>query len=441
MPDSSGAVKNDFKMLDIKFIRVNPEKARAAIQDRSGRYLAAFEDLVNLDKEWRTNLTELESLRARQNQIAGLIGRLRKGDSKTVTGDLDALMSDGETLKASLKNTESKTAELEKTINELLLSLPNIPHESVPKGKTPEDNKVVRECGAKPKFDFTPRDHQGIGEKLGILDFAVASKLSGSRFVLLRGDGARLERTLINFMLDLHTKEHGYLEIFPPFMVTGETMTGTGQLPKFAEELYKCKDDDLYLIPTAEVPLTNIHRGEIIDEAKLPMTYCAYTACFRREAGSYGKDARGLIRNHQFNKIELVRFVKPEDSLAELETLTKHAEEVLKRLKIPYRVVELCTGDLGFGSAKTYDLEVWMPGEQKWREISSCSAFTDFQARRIGIKLKRTDGKREFLHTLNGSGLAVGRTFAAILENYQTVDGFVKIPDVLQPYFGKDKIS
>jgi len=313
--------------------------------------------------------------------------------------------------------------------------VPNLPHESVPVGRTPEDNKVVREGEPeRKKFNFEPREHWEVGESLGILDFSLASRISGSRFALLRGEGARLERALINFMLDLHTKR-GYKEVLPPFMVTGESMMGTGQLPKFAVELYKCRDDDLYLIPTGEVPLTNLHKNQILKEKDLPLNYVAYTPCFRREAGSYGKDTKGLIRNHQFNKVELVKFTKPEDSYEELEVLVSDAEKVLQLLEIPYRVVVLCSGDLGFGAAKTYDLEVWMPGENRWREVSSCSNFTDFQARRINIKYKKEEtGIQEYVHTLNGSGLAIGRTFAAILENNQTENGTVIVPKVLQPY-------
>ncbi|HNC73382.1 MAG TPA: serine--tRNA ligase, partial [Elusimicrobiota bacterium] len=359
--------------------------------------------------------------------------------------DATALLKEMEELKTRLKGLDDRTAAAQARVDEKVLGLPNLPHPSVPVGADAGQNREIRRWGEPKKFPFKPRDHQDIGEKLGVLDMARAAKLSGARFALLSGAGAKMERALIHFMLDLHTGVHGYTEIFPPFLVTRQTMTGTGQLPKFADELYATKDDDLFLIPTAEVPLTNLYRDEPLDEATLPRALCAYTACFRREAGSYGKDTRGLIRNHQFNKIELVRFVRPEDSLAELEKLTGHAEEVLKRLGLPYRVMELCTGDLGFSSAKTYDLEVWLPaengGQGAYREISSCSTFTDFQARRIGLRYKKSDGSRALMHTLNGSGVAVGRTLAAVLENYQDADGSVAVPEALRTLMGIDRLS
>jgi seryl-tRNA synthetase len=349
-----------------------------------------------------------------------------------------------EELKTRLKGLEERGGQQEGKVQAALLGLPNLPHDTVPIGKSAAENRDARRWGTPRTFDFQPKDHQALGEKLGLMDFGRAAKLSGARFALLTGVGARLERALINFMLDLHTTAHGYTEVFPPFLVTRQTMTGTGQLPKFEEDLYAIKDDDLFLIPTAEVPLTNIFRDEALEESRLPRALCAYTACFRRESGSYGKDTRGLTRNHQFNKIELVRFVRPEDTLKELELLTGHAEEVLRRLGLPYRVLELCTGDLGFSSAKTYDLEVWAPGENggkgQWREISSCSSFTDFQARRIGLRYKKSDGTRSLLHTLNGSGVAVGRTMAAVLENYQEADGTVTVPEALRPYLKLDRL-
>jgi seryl-tRNA synthetase len=427
-------------MLDIKLIRNDPDRVRRGIQNRGGRYLPALEDVMRADAEWLTLNAEADSLRARRNQAADEIGRLKKEKK-----DASALLKEMEEVKAKLKALEESAADLEIRVRNGLLGLPNLSDESVPVGGSPEQNRVVREWGTKPKFDFKPRDHQEIGETLGILDFARAAKISGSAFPLLVGDGARLERALIRFMLDLHTQKHGYLEVFPSFLVNRAAMTGTGQLPKFEEELYACRNDDLYLIPTAEVPVTNIFRDEVIDESRLPVALCAYTACFRREAGSYGKDTRGLIRNHQFNKVELVRFARPEDSLAELERLTSHAEEVLKRLGLAYRVVELCTGDLGFSSAKTYDLEVWMPGDKSaaggtWREVSSCSTFTDFQARRINARMKKTDGSRGFLHTLNGSGVAIGRVMAAVLETGQQEDGTVDLPEALRPLFGGDRL-
>jgi seryl-tRNA synthetase len=427
-------------MLDIKFLRNDPESVRRALQNRGGRYVPALEDLLAADAEWKAANGESEPLRARRNQAADEMGRLKREKK-----DATALLKEMEELKTRLKGLDEKTAAAQARVDEKVLGLPNLPHPSVPVGADAGQNREIRRWGEPKKFPFKPRDHQDIGEKLGVLDMARAAKLSGARFALLSGAGAKMERALIHFMLDLHTGVHGYTEIFPPFLVTRQTMTGTGQLPKFADELYATKDDDLFLIPTAEVPLTNLYRDEPLDEATLPRALCAYTACFRREAGSYGKDTRGLIRNHQFNKIELVRFVRPEDSLAELEKLTGHAEEVLKRLGLPYRVMELCTGDLGFSSAKTYDLEVWLPaengGQGAYREISSCSTFTDFQARRIGLRYKKNDGSRALMHTLNGSGVAVGRTLAAVLENYQDADGSVAVPEALRTLMGIDRLS
>ncbi len=429
-------------MLDIKLIRTQPETVRKALENRGGRYLPALEDLLSVDGAFRAVQKELEPLQARRNKAADEIGRLKREKK-----DASALLKEMEDAKASIKALEEKGSALQAKLDEALLSLPNVPDASVPVGKTAAENPVVREWGDKPPFSFLPKDHQEVGEKLGIFDFARAAKLSGARFSLLIGWGARLERALIQFMLDLHTKEHGYTEVLPPYLVTRETMTGTGQLPKFAEELYATQDD-LFLIPTAEVPVTNIYRDETLAEASLPKALCAYTACFRREAGTYGKDTRGLIRNHQFNKIELVRFCRPEDHLQELEKLTGHAQEVLKRLGLAHRVVSLVTGDLGFSSAKTYDLEVWMPGDRgpdpknpgSYREISSCSTFTDFQARRIGARIKRADGGKALACTLNGSGVAVGRTMAAVLENFQQADGSVLLPEVLRPYVGADRL-
>jgi seryl-tRNA synthetase len=384
-------------------------------------------------------MAEVEPLRVRRNQAADEMGRLKREKH-----DTSALLKEMEELKTRLKGLEERGGQQEGKVQAALLGLPNLPHDTVPIGKSAAENRDARRWGTPRTFDFQPKDHQALGEKLGLMDFGRAAKLSGARFALLTGVGARLERALINFMLDLHTTAHGYTEVFPPFLVTRQTMTGTGQLPKFEEDLYAIKDDDLFLIPTAEVPLTNIFRDEALEESRLPRALCAYTACFRRESGSYGKDTRGLTRNHQFNKIELVRFVRPEDTLKELELLTGHAEEVLRRLGLPYRVLELCTGDLGFSSAKTYDLEVWAPGENggkgQWREISSCSSFTDFQARRIGLRYKKSDGTRSLLHTLNGSGVAVGRTMAAVLENYQEADGTVTVPEALRPYLKLDRL-
>ncbi|MBL0058926.1 MAG: serine--tRNA ligase [Elusimicrobia bacterium] len=427
-------------MLDIKFLRSSPDNVRASVENRGGRYAPALEEWFTLDKDLRSVMAEVEPLRARRNQAADEMGRLKREKQ-----DTSALLKEMEELKARLKGLEERVGQQEGKVQAALLGLPNLPHDTVPIGKSAAENRDARRWGTPRTFDFQPKDHQELGEKLGLMDFSRAAKLSGARFALLTGVGARLERALINFMLDLHTTAHGYTEVFPPFLVTRQTMMGTGQLPKFEEELYATKDDDLFLIPTAEVPLTNLYRDEALEEGRLPRALCAYTACFRRESGTYGKDTRGLTRNHQFNKIELVRFVRPEDSLKELELLTGHAEEVLRRLGLPYRVLELCTGDLGFSSAKTYDLEVWAPGENggkgQWREISSCSSFTDFQARRIGLRVKKGDGTRTLLHTLNGSGVAVGRTMAAILENYQEADGTVTVPEALRPYLKLDRLT
>ncbi len=422
-------------MLDIKLIRDNPELVRKGLQDRGGRYIPDLEQVIAKDKEWRELITQLDELRARRNKAADEIGRLKREK-----GDATALLKEMEAVKAGMKEKEEAERVLKNAVDMLLLSIPNIPDPSVPVGKSADQNKVVREHGTKPQFSFKAKDHHELGVNLGIFDFELATKLSGARFSLYKGAGARLERAIANFMLDLHTKEHGYMEVATPYLVTGQTMTNTGQLPKFAEELYKCAEDDLYLIPTSEVALANLLRDTALDEDKLPIAVTALTPCFRREAGTYGKDTRGLIRNHQFDKVELVRFCKMEDSLKEHELLTKHAEEVLKRLELPYRVVALCTGDMGFSSAKTYDLEVWMPGENVWREISSCSTCTDFQSRRMDFKVITKDKKRVLGCTLNGSGLAVGRTLAAVLENGQQVDGSIKIPKALQSFFGAEKI-
>ena len=428
-------------MLDIKLIRSNPEKVKAAMADRGGRYLPALEQILEKDSAHRAALSEIEALRSKRNEVSKKIQVAKASGNEAAA---QAAMAEAAAAKEAVKAREENTAALERELNALLLSVPNLPDPSVLKGGGPQDNKVAAEyLSDKREFGFKPLDHHAVGEKLGILDFAAATKLSGSRFALLKGQGARLERCLIQLMLDLHTIEHGYTEIFPPFLVTPETMTGTGQLPKFEEDLYKISaEPPMYLIPTAEVPLTNMYRGDILKEDDLPKRFAAYTVCFRQEAGSYGKDTRGLIRNHQFNKVELVWLTRPEDSAAALEKLRADAEKILQVLKIPYRVLELCTGDIGFSSAKTYDLEVWMPGEGAFREISSCSNCGDFQARRMNTRFKRAEGgKTEFVHTLNGSGLAVGRTFAAILENYQQEDGSVVVPEALRKYMGTDIIA
>ena len=422
-------------MIDIKLIRDSADAVRQAYVNRGGKSLPDLEQIIAKDKEWRGVLTQLDELRARRNKSADEVGRLKREK-----GDVTVLLKEMESVKVAMKELEEKERLLKTAVDMLLLSLPNIPDASVPIGRSADDNKVVREHGTKPSFSFKAKDHHEVGVALGILDFDTASKLSGGRFSLYKGLGARLVRSIANFMLDLHTQEHGYTEVAPPYLVTSATMTNTGQLPKFAEDLYKCADEDLYLIPTSEVALANMLAQTVVNEEQLPMAVTAFTPCFRREAGSYGKDTRGLIRNHQFGKVELVRFCKMEDSIKEHELITRHAEEVLKRLELPYRVLALCTGDLGFSSAKTYDLEVWMPGENIWREISSCSTCSDFQARRMDFKIVSKDKKRVLGCTLNGSGLAVGRTLAAILENNQQADGSVRIPKVLQPYVGAEKI-
>jgi seryl-tRNA synthetase len=422
-------------MIDIKLIRDNAGAVRDAYSNRGGKSLPDLEQLIGKDKEWRGVLTQLDELRARRNKSADEVGKLKREK-----GDATALLKEMESVKVAMKELEEKERLLKTAVDMLLLSLPNIPDASVPVGRSADDNKMVREHGDKPSFAFKAKDHHEVGVALGILDFDTAAKLSGGRFSLYKGLGARLERAIANFMLDLHTQEHGYTEVSPPYLVTGATMTNTGQLPKFAEDLYKCADEDLYLIPTSEVALANMLGQTAVNEDQLPMAVTAFTPCYRREAGSYGKDTRGLIRNHQFGKVELVRFCKMEDSLKEHETITRHAEEVLKRLELPYRVMALCTGDMGFSSAKTYDLEVWMPGENIWREISSCSTCGDFQARRMEFKVVTKDKKRVLGCTLNGSGLAVGRTLAAILENNQQADGSVLIPKALRSYMGTERL-
>jgi seryl-tRNA synthetase len=418
-------------MLDLKFIRSNLNSVREMISNRG--YDLDVSRLEELDLERRKRLTTLEELRHKRNQVSEEIAAMKKRGE-----DASGIITQMKDVSSQIKEKEKELSRFLEELDQLLMVMPNIPHESVPIGKDENDNPVVRSWGEIPKMDFEALPHWEIGERLGILDFSRAAKIAGARFALYRGLGARLERALISFMLDVHTKEHGYTEILPPFMVNAAAMTGTGQLPKFKEDLFKIEGWDFYLIPTAEVPVTNIHREEVLAEKDLPIYYVAYTPCFRSEAGSYGKDTRGLIRQHQFNKVEMVKFALPENSYEELETLTRNAEEILKRLKLPYRVVTLCSGDLGFSAAKTYDLEVWLPGQNLYREISSCSNFEDFQARRAGIRFKRDRGKgTELVHTLNGSGLAVGRTLVAILENYLQPDGSVAIPKALKPYISE----
>ncbi len=423
-------------MLDLKILR----ERLSWVQDRltlRGQALP-WETFEALDRERRTMLQEVEELKHRRNVVSELIGRLKKEKK-------EAPETIGEMREVSrrIKELDEALTGIETKFQDFLLNLPNIPHESVPVGYSSEDNPVVRTWGEKPVFSFNPRAHWDIGESLEILDFERATKITGARFVVYKGLGARLERALINFMLDLHTREHGYTEILPPFIVNSQSMLGTGQLPKFQEDLFKLEGWDYYLIPTAEVPVTNYYQQETLSAAELPIKFVAYTPCFRSEAGSHGKDTRGLIRQHQFNKVELVKFSLPENSYPELEALVANAEEVLKRLGLHYRVVTLCTGDMGFSSAKTYDLEVWLPGQGLYREISSCSNFEDFQARRANIRLKRPgQSKTELVHTLNGSGLAVGRTLVAVLENYQQADGSVVIPEALRPYLdGLDRLT
>ena len=391
-----------------------------------------WEEFAAVDLERREALAKWERMKEKKNQLSGEIGKLKKSGR-----DATSLMQEVEQLSQAIREGEGPLAEIEKRFERVMLWIPNLPHPSVPLGTGAEGNREVRRWGEIPKFDFSPKNHWEIGEELGILDFARAAKIAASRFALYYGQGALLERALINFMLDLHTRERGYQEVIPPILVNRETMTGTGQLPKFEEDLFRTADPDLFLVPTAEVPLTNIHREEVLSQKDLPIRYVAYTPCFRREAGSYGQDVRGLIRLHQFNKVELVKLTQPGNSYEELEKMVADAEEVLQRLKLPYRVVELCTGDLGFASAKTYDLEVWLPGQGTYREISSCSNCEDFQARRAQIRYRQEKkGKPVFVHTLNGSGLAVGRTVVAVLENYQQKDGSVVVPEVLRPYMG-----
>ena len=424
-------------MLDIKVVR---EKTQIVIESlkKRGSDASILDGLLRLEAERRAQLAVVEELRQQRNALSEEIGTLRKqGQSAS------ALLESAKKISDEITGKEQSLRELEAQTLQEILVLPNIPHESVPVGKDDTGNVEVRKWGRVPEFLFQPKAHWDIGEDLKILDFERAGKIAGARFCLYRGPGAKLERTLINFMLDLHTGEAGYTEVFPPIIVNKDSLTGTGQLPKFEEDLFKIGNDErnLFLIPTAEVPVTNIFRGEILNEEELPVYYTAYTPCFRREAGSYGKDTKGLIRQHQFNKVELVKFVKPEDSYTELESLTLNAEEVLKRLGLPYRVVALCTGDMGFSSAKTYDIEVWFPSQGRYREISSCSNFEDFQARRADIRFRRKGKKgTEFVHTLNGSGLAIGRTLAAILENFQQEDGSVIIPEVLRPYMKTELI-
>ena len=424
-------------MLDLGFVREHlpliEEKLRLRGMD-PGEVLGDFQAL---DGERRRLITEAETLKAQRNRAAEEIARLKK-DKK----DAEQLITQNKAMRTRGEELEKQAGEKEEKLRGLMASIPNLPHSSVPPGKSPADNQEIRRWGTPAKFDFTAKPHWELGEQLGVLDMERAAKLSGARFAVYWDLGAKLERALANFMLDLHTREHGYTEVLPPYMVNSDSMYGTGQLPKFADDLFKCEKHDLWLVPTAEVPLTNLYREETLEAARLPLSLTAFTPCFRSEAGSYGKDVRGIIRQHQFQKVELVKFARPEDSYEQLEKLTHDAEVVLQRLGLHYRVVALCTADLGFAAAKTYDIEVWLPGQQLFREISSCSNFEAFQARRANIRYRPEGAKKsEFVHTLNGSGLAIGRTWLAILENYQQADGSVAIPEALRPYMGAERIT
>lgn len=422
-------------MLDMKFVRENPELVMDAMRKRNAN--VNLDEFLELEKKRRELTLQVEALKSQRNAASQEIGKMKKAGENA-----DAQMAEVRALGDKIAEDDKELKDIEARLKEILMTIPNMPAADTPVGSSDADNPVVRTWREPAKFAFEPQAHWDIGEKLNILDVERAGKVSGARFTFYRGLGSRLERSVINFFLDIHTGENGYTEFFPPFIVNKDSMQGTGQLPKFAEDMFKLEGLDYYLIPTAEVPVTNLHRDEILSGDDLPLYYTAYSACFRAEAGSAGRDTRGLIRQHQFNKVELVKFTKPEDSWDELEKLTANAEKVLQLLELPYRVVRLCTGDIGFSSAATYDLEVWLPAANCYREISSCSNFLDFQARRANIRFRRdTKSKPEFVHTLNGSGVAVGRTVAAILENYQQADGSVIVPKVLRPYMGCDVIE
>ena len=426
-------------MLDLNFVRDNLPLVEAKLRQRGMDPAEILKDFQEIDAQRRKAITEAETTKARRNRASEEIAKLKKSGQ-----DATALISETKELREQIQEREKAAAELESRLQQILAGIPNLQNDSVPVGKSAEDNVEVRRWGTPPKFDFSPKPHWELGEQLGVLDLERAAKISGARFAVYWDLGARMERALANFMLDLHTREHGYIEVLPPYLVNSDSMYGTGQLPKFASDLFRVPhgDKDLWLIPTAEVPVTNLYRDEVLDASRLPVSLTAYTPCFRSEAGSYGKDVRGIIRQHQFQKVELVKFSRPENSYEQLENLTHDAEEVLEKLGLHYRVVSLCTADLSFSSAKTYDIEVWLPGQQLFREISSCSNFESFQARRANIRY-RAEGKNktEFVHTLNGSGLAVGRTWVAIVENYQQADGSVLIPDPLRRYMGADRIT
>ncbi len=422
-------------MLDKNFVRENLQLVRERLAARGGDY--PLEKLVESDSALRSVVLRVEELRRSRNEASEQIGKLKRSGQDTAAQQAQVKEIGGE-----IKSLEDRARVLEEELNSLLHTIPNLPHSSVPVGRDENDNLEVRRWGTPPEFEFAPLDHVDLGSRLGILDLDRAAKIAGARFSLLAGPGARMERALINFMLDVHTREHGYREVLPPFMANSTSLFGTGNLPKFAQDLFKIEGTDYFLIPTAEVPVTNIYQGEVLDGATLPQKFVAYTPCFRSEAGSYGKDTRGLIRQHQFDKVELVKFALPASSYEELEGLTRNAEAILQRLGLHYRVVVLCTSDMGFSSAKTYDIEVWLPSQNRFREISSCSNFEAFQARRANIRFRDVQGKRQFVHTLNGSGLAIGRTWLAILENYQRKDGSIVIPEALRPYMdGLERIE
>ena len=426
-------------MLDLGFVRDNLPLVEEKLRQRGMNPAEVLKDFPQIDARRRAAITEAETLKAQRNKASEQIAQLKKNKQ-----DATALIEETKAAREKIAELEKNAEAAENAMREILLSIPNLPHESVPVGKSEHDNKEVRQWGTKPSFDFTPKPHWELGEQLGILDMERAAKVTGARFAVYWDMGAKLERALMNFMLDLHTKQHGYIEVLPPFMVNADSMYGTGQLPKFEADLFKVPhgERNLYLIPTAEVPVTNLYRDETLEASQLPASLTAYTPCFRSEAGSYGKDVRGIIRQHQFQKVELVKFTKPEESYEQHEKLTRDAEEVLQKLGLHYRTVVLCTGDMGFSSAKTYDIEVWLPGQNLYREISSCSNFESFQARRANIRYRpEGKGKSEYVHTLNGSGLAIGRTWVAIIENYQQADGSVTIPEALRPYIGADRIT
>lgn len=423
-------------MLDIRLIRENPDLIKQRLANRGGDHASMVDELVSIDTARRTAETERQKLQGDRNRISKEIGIAKKNgqDTSAIEAEVRSINERIEQIGVDADSADARQ-------KDLLLSIPNLPHEACPVGHSAEENPEVRIWGSKPEYDFQPKDHTILGTSLGMLDFEAGVKITGSAFVVYRGPGARLERALINFLLDLHSTQHGYTEVNTPHLVRPECLVGTGQLPKFGDQVYHSPEDDLYLIPTAEVPVTNLHREEILRLEQLPICYAAYTPCFRREAGSAGLGTRGLIRMHQFDKVELVKITTPESSMDELEKLTANAEKVLQTLGLHYRVIELCTGDIGFGSAKTYDIEVWAPGQGTYLEVSSCSSFGDYQARRMNLRYKTEDGKNRFCHTLNGSGTALARLFVALVETYQQADGSIVIPEALRPYFGSEKIG